>query len=113
MYHSVSPLQRTKTQVTHEHATQQPEDANLENQEAKAPEAAEQAAETAPEAAPETPAEPVAEAAPAAEAAPEPTPTEPVSLQSPREFDWDTFESEQDDYLLMNASVWKTCTNQA
>ena len=80
-------------------ATQQPEDANLENQEAKAPEAAEQAAEPAAEAAPETPSEPVAEEAPAPEAAPEPTPTEPRELAQPTgEFDWDAFESEQDDY---------------
>ena len=90
-------------------ATQQPEDANLENQEAKAPEAAEQAAEAAAEAAPETPSEPATEEAPAAEApaaeapaaeaAPEPTPTEPRELAKPTgEFDWDAFESEQDDY---------------
>ena len=88
-------------------ATQQPEDANLENQEAKAPEAAEQAAEAA-EAAPETPSEPAAEEAPAEEApkaeaapapAPEPTPTEPRELAKPTgEFDWDAFESEQDEY---------------
>ena len=80
-------------------ATQQPEDANLENQEAKAPEAAE-AANEAPEAtaAEETqPAEPAAEEAtpPAAE----PTPSEPRELAKPMgEFDWDAFESEQDDY---------------
>jgi small subunit ribosomal protein S1 len=91
-------------------ATQQPEDANLENQEAKAPQAAEQAAEAAAEAAPETPSEPVAEEAPAEESpkaesapapapAPEPTPTEPRELAKPTgEFDWDAFESEQDDY---------------
>ena len=91
-------------------ATQQPEDANLENQEAKAPQAAEQAAEAAAEAAPETPSEPVAEEAPAEETpkaesapapapAPEPTPTEPRELAKPTgEFDWDAFESEQDDY---------------
>ena len=64
-------------------ATQQPEDANLENQEAKAPEAADQVAETASEAAPETTTEPAAEAAPAVEAAPEPTPTEPRELAKP------------------------------
>ena len=38
-------------------ATPKPEDANLENQEAKAPEAADQAADSAAEAAPETPSE--------------------------------------------------------
>jgi small subunit ribosomal protein S1 len=84
----------------------------LENQEAKAPQAAEQAAEAAAEAAPETPSEPVAEEAPAEESpkaesapapapapAPEPTPTEPRELAKPTgEFDWDAFESEQDDY---------------
>ena len=111
-------------------ATQQPEDANLENQEAQAPKAAEQAAEAAAEAAPETPSEPAAEEAPAEEApaeeapaeeapaaeapaeeapaeeapaaeapTPEPTPTEPRELAKPTgEFDWDAFESEQDDY---------------
>ncbi|MBF50151.1 MAG: 30S ribosomal protein S1, partial [Crocinitomicaceae bacterium] len=100
-------------------ATQKPEDANLENQEAKAPEAAEQAADAAAEAAPETPSEPATEEAPDAEApaaeapdaeapaaeapaaedAPEPTPTEPRELAKPTgEFDWDAFESEQDEY---------------
>ena len=100
-------------------ATQQPEDANLENQEVQAQEAAEQAAESTAEAAPEdstvkpteeapaeeAPAEeapveeaPVAEA-PAKEVPSEEAPTEPRELAKPAgEFDWDAFESEQDDY---------------
>ena len=76
-------------------ATQKPEDANLENQEAKAPEAAEQAAETAPEAAPEV--EPEVKAEPPA--VEEPALSEPRELAKPAgDFDWDAFESEQDDY---------------
>ena len=74
-------------------ATQQPEEGHLENQEAKAPEAAEAA--PAPEAAPEVEPEAKAEA-PAAE---EPAPSEPRELAKPAgDFDWDAFESEQDDY---------------
>ena len=42
---------------------------------------------------------PAAAEAPAAEDAPEPTPTEPRELAKPTgEFDWDAFESEQDEY---------------
>ena len=74
-------------------ATQQPEEGHLENQEAKAPEAAEAA--PAPEAAPEVEPEVTAEA-PVVE---EPTPSEPRELAKPAgDFDWDAFESEQDDY---------------
>ena len=66
------------------------------------------------QAAPETPSEPATEAAPAAETAPEPTPTEPRELAKPTgEFDWDAFESEQDDYAPKSASVSRTCTSQA
>ena len=74
-------------------ATQQPEEGHLENQEAKAPEAAEAA--PAPEATPEVEPEVTAEA-PVVE---EPTPSEPRELAKPAgDFDWDAFESEQDDY---------------
>ncbi|MAO87959.1 MAG: 30S ribosomal protein S1, partial [Crocinitomicaceae bacterium] len=74
-------------------ATQQPEEGHLENQEAKAPEAAEAA--PAPEAAREVEPEVKAEA-PEAE---EPAPSEPRELAKPAgDFDWDAFESEQDDY---------------
>ena len=80
-------------------ATQMPEDSNLENQENQAPEAAETANEATEETVAEAPetVEPKEEKAqPKAE---EPTPTEPRELAKPMgEFDWDTFESEQDDY---------------
>ena len=74
-------------------ATQQPEEGHLENQEAKAPEAAEAAPaqEADPEVEPEVKAE-----APVVD---EPAPSQPRELAKPAgDFDWDAFESEQDDY---------------
>ncbi len=78
-------------------ATQQPEEGHLENQEAKAPEAAEVA--PAPEAAPEVEPEVEPEVKAEAPVVDEPAPSEPRELAKPAgDFDWDAFESEQDDY---------------